>query len=878
MTMQKAIMLVLLIAVLPAAGASSLRIYFPEEVTQAVGHKANFSIVSEEQFSGTLHIAYNNTNSTISNVSFSGTDFTGSSLNYSWWLTASEPGHFSIHGELRNLSGGILASFDKTGTALSSIPSITQKSPSGQISQDNAVLSVVTSEDSTCKYDIANKTYQELGYTFANSKGIHHNQSLTGLEEGLQTYFIRCIDSQKYEMNYSEVVSFEVDLPPSAEIFLSDPSPIKAGTIRVTVRVSEDLSEAPSLKYSFDDNPDSKRWVSLTGSGSEWTGYFIITQNDDKKIGAFYFSAKDSSGNIGTKITTGNIFIVDTNKPSAPVSQKAYNLYNGDIKIEWYYDDDDVDYFKIYRSTVSGVDYVDYYDRTSNVSINSQYTDRSTTDKVTYYYRISSVDKSGNEGSLSAETFATSLSESGNKNPIQAKTDATQEIEEPKVLPPNLVPIVDIEVRKIDKYLIDIDDILGQLAQKSDQSLVQEFGLKVSLDNSRSQLLDLQKTLEGYKKAYASEKEIQDKVRLVDMEVIKIESTTPKDIVLNEKTDFVQSTAKEEVSLAVEELFKNIPFSENEKKEYIQLNEKKKDKFKVEVTAKIITITYMNGEKNEKTLVKKVISYSDPQALEDVIIIETIPKSVAESSDEITFQTENSEVINKDPVVKFGFLKFNYGGEVISYTLDKKVAVEDLRDSRSIALLSLNELTKKRSSTITGFSIISLESLGIGKSQSIFIVIGIIAIICLGGYYIFYVKKWRFGAMKHYPRTMPDSRIRGNSGISINTSQRDSSSALLAELYGDIKSAKADVADRLYPVFNQIHTKIESNAANSDVKEFNYAYVIKLLGQANLLLENNEKQKAMQIYPQISFAYQNLPAEYKAEIYQRCAELHRKLS
>ena len=54
-------------------------------------------------------------------------------------------------------------------------------------------------------------------------------------------------------MNEPRVIKFTVDLPPSASIKLSDKSPVKAGTIEVTVTTSENIDNTPTLEYAYND-------------------------------------------------------------------------------------------------------------------------------------------------------------------------------------------------------------------------------------------------------------------------------------------------------------------------------------------------------------------------------------------------------------------------------------------------------------------------------------------------------------------------------------------------------------------------------------------------------------------------------------------------
>ena len=50
------------------------------------------------------------------------------------------------------------------------------------------------------------------------------------------------------------------------------------------------------------------------------------------------------------------------------------------------------------------------------------------------------------------------------------------------------------------------------------------------------------------------------------------------------------------------------------------------------MSVRVISIEYLNGDKKEKSIVKKKLTYENPEALNDVLVIETIPKSIAEDT------------------------------------------------------------------------------------------------------------------------------------------------------------------------------------------------------------------------------------------------------
>ena len=886
--------LVMFLIALPIINAASIAVDSPQYIIEAETASVNFSINSVN-FSGTVTILYTNINSTIVSVPFSNGNFVGDHYNYSWNVKGSAAGDYSIYASVANSSGDVLAVYNKTGTVNSSIPKVFLSSPSGTLNKDTQILIVKTSEIATCKYDSGNTSYGNMSSTFANTNSIWNNQTLTGLSEGEHSYFVRCTDANGFTMNEPRVIKFTVDLPPSASIKLSDKSPVKAGTIEVTVTTSENIDNTPTLEYAYNDAPSTKKQISLTGSGSSWKGYLIITEADNNKVGTFYFSALDSAGNTGNKITSDSIFVVDTLKPVSAQSVKAASNSNGDIELSWYYDGEDANYFNVYRSTSAGVNYVDFYEKSENESRN--FLDESNVNKATYYYRISAVDNAGNEGPLSEEVYATSVNSAVVSSQLP-QSSVTQDTT-PKVLPPNLVPIVSNYIKTIDKTLIDISDILVKIEAEDAEkkALLDEFKVKEQLQAARAKLEDLSARAEGLKDEYATRSELEDRINSIDLEVKKIENTVPKNVMLLEKSEFIQSTSPQDVENAVNEVMKSIAFTPEEKSEYLKKNQKEKDKIKVSVSVRVISIEYLNGDKKEKSIVKKKLTYENPEALNDVLVIETIPKSIAERYDEIEFITQNYNVLEEDPIIKFGFLKFDFNGETIEYHLSKRISADDVKNSKSVVLISPNQMVEINK--VTGNSIFG--SFDLSTSQSVFIWGGMLSIIMLSGYYFLYVKNYRYaikGAARSFKRSSYDgegtdehhdlpglpeignrnSLIESNS-LKVNDMD---STRLLNEIYLHIKDSKGAVSDKLLPLFVKLNNKLETqgfkNASIGNSYNNNVVFLNALIDKAHEHIDGSAHSEAVKLYPKIDYIYKNLPKEAKAEIYQRCAHLHRRIS
>ncbi|MBI4176361.1 MAG: fibronectin type III domain-containing protein [Candidatus Aenigmarchaeota archaeon] len=843
---------VLILSPLLAAGATTLTITTPAVLEQGTALTAVVSIQADTAFSGTAYLAYGNINSTITEFSFAPSSFSGSSpyeLNYAWSVAGIQPGAYFIYANLTN-STGVAAASNRSGIVNSSAPVILLSSPSGTVSKRSVVLSVTTNEPAACRYDTANSSYENMTSTFSYTGAFNHNQTLNDLSEGLHVYHVRCQDAAGYAMNSTFEIRFTVDLPPEAQISLSDPSPVRAGTIEVAVVTSESLPSPPALEYSFNDAPATRRQVSLTGANSIWKGYLIITEGDDNKVGTFFFTGTDSAGNTGTAVTGGKLFLVDTTKPAAPLSIKALSEPDGSIRVEWYSEGDSVGTYQLYRATTPGADYIDLYASTNA----TQYIDRSAIDKVTYYYRVAAVDSAGNVGLLSNEVYVTALNLSSPSSGTKSSEEASSL---PKVLPPNLVVKVDASIKRVDSLLIDVEDAAATLGSYSGEQreMVAELKLMDKVEAGRAKLSELKGQLSSLKLSYATEAELDRELSKIELETKKIRKTTPEQVDIVEKTEFVQAVGKADIVAAVDELLSGRGMSEPQKAEYVSITEKLQQKIKVETRVLAAGLRYLDGSTEERTLVDRKILLDGSEPLQDAVAIEILPKSAVESSGEIEFLTEGYEVVKDDPVLKWGILTLGHDGRSIKYAVNRKVDSEEAKKSRVVVLAKLNEIGTAPGS-ITGFS--SIPSLpkawGLASAGNTLLLAGILTIVMLGGYYFVVLKGYPLARQRSPSRSQPLQKER--SGL-------------------EAQEHINEYVREIYPLVLEMHGILKAREYEKSSQVF---YMKSLLEKADWHFRNEQYEEVVRLYPEIQLAYQDVPAELKPHFYRRCIQLHRRLS
>ncbi len=436
-----------------------------------------------------------------------------------------------------NNSGTAL--FDRKITVDTTPPSIVSYTPFSVITESSATLTITTNEDATCKYSSSPNSSFAAMSPFDLTELTTHRQFLTGVSDGLNTYYVKCVDMLKNEMS-EQKIKLDVHLLATAKVILSSPSPLKAGKIDIRMETSRALIEPPELGYSFDAETPVN--VPLTGSGSVWQGTMIVDEAPRERLGKFTFAGKDIYGYKGAIIIEGRTFIIDTMVPS-PLGNLRGELSGGYPFLTWNSQDQDINYYQLYRSLTPGINYATAF---INVTTSS-YLDYSVNDKQTYYYKVVPVDKAGNRGLLSNEVFVTA-----SFGATQTTPTAEAPKEELKPLPPNLVIKVNDAIKNIEATMLTVSDAKSKLGSLSGETknIAEDLGLSKKVDNANAKLQTISKQLEDLKTSYHTDAEITDKITNANLEMKKAVNKLARSLSIEEQTEFQQTIAKEDVQRA----------------------------------------------------------------------------------------------------------------------------------------------------------------------------------------------------------------------------------------------------------------------------------------------------------------------------------------
>lgn len=606
--------------------------------------------------------------------------------NPSWVLYCKQrtkPGKYTVYIDYIDSNGCVASSLNEAESKITVHssdtvpPQIESHSPSGRVTNPHTILSITTNEKATCKYSSTeNMPYNMMEETFSSITGkTNHISYLTDLDQKEYQFYVKCKDGQGNMATEDYIIHFLIDLPPTAQIKLDSQTPIKAGTISVTLTTSEEVQQTPSLIFTLDG--EEEIFIPLTGTGRTWTGIMIIDEPDINKVGYFKFLGTDLTGNNGDIITSGKIFLVDTKKPSSTTSINAISKKSGSIRLKWYYDEEDIFYFKIYRSTTEDVNYLDFYEK---IDI-SPFTDSDVNPGETYYYKVTAVDKAGNEGQLSREVHATGL----------IKTIETEE----KVLPIELVGEVDSLIMKVNQIISEAEIALIDL--KREKKIAEDLNLIEKSNNAKSELVDLEKVLGNLKTQDLTQVELSKKLSRITLELKIIKKKIAENIIINKETDFSQNLGLDDIESVIKEAYPEVT------DKFIADNKELQDFLSVRTKMKEIIVSYLDGSEKYYTLIEEQVSIDGIDNINNLELIESIPKSVIEDANDIDFKTSSYDILKRDPIVKWSI---NSDSKKIRYILNKKIYPDD---AKKIKLVIINlgdkiEDIQKEKNKITGYA------------------------------------------------------------------------------------------------------------------------------------------------------------------------------
>jgi len=666
-------------------------------------------------------------------------------------------------------------------------PTIYGITPTGTVNQQQLSLRISTDELATCKWGKNNQVYDNLENYFQTTGALLHEQPMQ-INEGLNTIYLSCKDPTGNK-DETQVLNIELNLPPAASISLEKNTSYKAishGTYKLTLISSEELLSAPSLRFSYSNRIVN---VPLEGSQASWTGYLIIPSDEIEVVGEFMFSGMDKKGTVGSEVTSGKLFLIDTQPPGQPDTLKLVNE-NNKIRLMWNYVGEEPEHFNIYRSTTGNTDRTNFKATTKDKA----YYDSNVTNKIGYFYRISAVDKAGNEGLLSEEEFL--------MTEYQNLTSTFKQS-------PDLLIIINEKIGELESLVQKIDIATAKLEETTDENTIQlsnDYALVANQKEIKGKIQMLIGEMKTYRETAITKEDLLAKIDIINAKLKEYKKDIIREVSTKSKIQKEQLVEKNLVQEAVNNYIRNKALSDELREAYSSsINQLQQE---VRITQDIITyeISYEYKESEEVTLIKEKLF--SPAELKGVLIQEIIPPEFVKVS-EIQFTTTPSDFNSLGAVWDMKDIT----DSSIRYTIKRESDVNNLQAIKTVLLYDIDEFLSNRSGNtiqasgqLTGAAIDKASSLS-SLVQMIAIIVGLVVIAGLLIYYFFFLSPVQrserdfpaaVSSLKTEPIKVNEADVVSGVGASIYRDDVTSILAIVQESYGALEKGDFELANQHY--------------------------------------------------------------------------------
>lgn len=678
-----------------------------------------------------------------------------------------------------------------------------------QVTISSVLLVINTDVDSSCKYSTTKGLdYSIMDSTFELEYGTIHKKTINNLIDGQYKAYVKCKNLSNTVSQELEII-YSVSLPITAQISLENGENLKDGKTGVTLITSKVPKTTPTLSYTTDSI--TYKQIPLVGSQNVWSGYIIIPTDRENEVGSFKFQARDLEDNIGTEITAGAIFTIDTIAPNVLLDVKAEGISKG-INLTWKIDEEKLS-FNIYRSKTAGVSYSDFYKKVNK----ENYVDTDVSAKTPYYYRISGVDAAGNEGSLSNEIYAIST--------LSSSSSTT-------ALDPRYVSLVESFLDKIDATSTTLNSLAStfDLQDSEEKEMFDYLKLTNSITSAKTGIAALRSEVNSYTSQSLSKADIDKKLNSAEVRLNIIKSSIPQRLSITNKISLSNTLNENEINTHILEIKPSLDYDQLSKmsKDSMSYNENKD--LSVSGQAYNIEVTYLDETQKSFTLIKKEIQFNSKEQA-GASLVEVIPKDIAESTKDLTVYNKDYTVLKEDPIISF-----ESNTNQIIYFVKERL---DLNSLSKTSTFVLNDYLESSNSAlgINGYFTLSQFSDVIPSSNITFAVILIVGL----GIYLVFVKSKK--------RNIKLNKINENLD-EISNALHENKVEHAMQKYSEVSKIYKDLSDKdkkkKYEELAKVHEKIvqakKSNVGNN-IKQYGlifvfFAAMVLLLTNLTLAFDN----------------------------------------
>jgi PKD repeat protein len=419
----------------------------------------------------------------------------------------------------------------------------------------------------------------------------------------------------------------------------------------------------------------------------------------------------------------------------------------------------------------------------------------------------------------------------------------------------------DLDTAELEALITQAIENLKGLGSKESE-LAEAIQLRKTLEKALTNIKRANRDLHSLEWRRLNESELERETQAILDRVEDIKKNTPKGFTLLESREFVNYASKHDVEAVVQLLVDvaNAKLSKREIAKLIEENDQLQSRITITTKASRIELQYVDSSTKKLVVMQRKVT-TKTEDFAPYIFYELVPKEVAKTADEMEMFFDH-EVIRKDPVISIDL------GKIKEYAYVLKEDVPLQRTESIAAVLAYKHIEVKSVNVLTGFSVLGSISAGIRETVDIRLIVEVIVIAILVVVYLIY----SFGSFEELKRRFEPRAIK-----ELRDKIQHAASEVENRNYEAAAAWYRDVAAS-YRTLDPEKRKLLSTMVTTLLNQVNVLYINRLLGEADAIIGSKDKKQMALIYGKIQALYKIIPKEYKAQVWQKCMELHRQLS
>jgi len=307
-------------------------------------------------------------------------------------------------------------------------------------------------------------------------------------------------------------------------------------------------------------------------------------------------------------------------------------------------------------------------------------------------------------------------------NPVEISEETVEASEEESESDSS--PETDEIIGKIEKAIKDFQGF-----GEDKKEALNELGLSRFLDDSKKELKRIARDLNNIKfRKDLDEDGKENRKQELIQRMVDIEANIPVGLTILNSKEYVKYDIKSDIGEILSKYleFKEFVLSDSQKEKFVEKIKEIQSLMTVSTETKNIEVEYIGGNKETFTLIHKTIQLDNDSSS---IMIEVIPKDIAEKVSDITFLGPII-VVEEDPIVEIDLAE----NKELLYYVKKNVDLQSIEDIDSILLSDPSDISEDVG-FITGLAVFGKDTFT-GFSFKWLIIV--FAIILLAGVYFFY--------------------------------------------------------------------------------------------------------------------------------------------